>query len=71
MPPTLEADQVELRFTNGVSFVRLGKHEEAMKCYDRAIELGPDFVAWNNKAGCLFRLSAGASLILSSQCKTS
>jgi transposase-like protein len=31
MLPTLEVDQVELRFTNGVSFVRLGKHEEAMK----------------------------------------
>ena len=35
----------------GFALASLGQYEEALKAYDKAIELKPDFsVAWNNKA---------------------
>lgn len=36
--------------SKGLAFHRLGKYEEATKCYDKALEIDPNYVtAWNNK----------------------
>lgn len=41
-------------YNKGLSLNNLGHSEEAVVCYDRAIELNPDYVAaWNNKATAL------------------
>ena len=37
--------------------LHLGKHEEAIKCYDKVIEIDPeDLLVWNNKAVTLRQL---------------
>ena len=56
-PPELEALEAwELRH-KGVSLGSLGRHEEAIRCYDKALELDPrDALAWNNKGISLGRL---------------
>ena len=39
----------------GVELYAQGKYDEALKCYDKAIELDPQFsLAWNNKGAALF-----------------
>ena len=36
---------------------RLGRHEEALQCYNKAIELNPNYdAAWNNKGNTLENL---------------
>ena len=38
----------------GISLHSLGRYEEAIRCYDRALELDQRFAyAWNNKGGSL------------------
>lgn len=42
----------------GVTLGELGKHEDAVKCYDRALEIDPDFAdAWYNKGELLCELA--------------
>jgi tetratricopeptide (TPR) repeat protein len=42
----------------GVALLNLGNYEEAIKCYDKAIEIEPNNAeAWNNKGIVLGRLS--------------
>ncbi len=42
----------------GVDLYAQGKYDEALKCYDKAIELDPQFSpAWNNKDAALFALN--------------
>lgn len=37
-------------FDKGITLVCLGKYEEAIQCYEQAIEIDPnDAVAWSNK----------------------
>ena len=41
----------------GFSLANLGRHDEAMACYDRALEIDPrDALAWNNKGTGLLEL---------------
>ena len=38
----------------GIALFNLGRYEEALKAYDKAIELKPDLVElWNNKGNAL------------------
>lgn len=42
----------------GVDLYAQGKYDEALKCYDKAIELDPQFsLAWDNKDAALFALN--------------
>jgi tetratricopeptide (TPR) repeat protein len=42
----------------GVDLYAQGKYDEALKCYDKAIEFDPQFsLAWNNKDAALFALN--------------
>lgn len=42
----------------GVDLYSQGKYDEALKCYDKAIELDPQFsLAWDNKDAALFALN--------------
>ena len=42
---------------DGVKLSKLGKFEDAIECYDRAIEIDPNFfLAWGNKGLALFNL---------------
>jgi tetratricopeptide (TPR) repeat protein len=44
--------------TEGVNFANLGRYEEAVASYDRAIAINPDYVdAWHNRGNALFRLN--------------
>ena len=41
----------------GIALDDLGKHEEAIKCYDKALELNPKYEkAWNNKGNTFEKL---------------
>jgi tetratricopeptide (TPR) repeat protein len=42
----------------GVDLYAQGKYDEALKCYDKAIELDPQFsLAWNNRDAAVFALN--------------
>lgn len=42
---------------DGVKLSKLGKFEEAIECYDKALEINPNFfLAWGNKGLALFNL---------------
>jgi len=48
----------------GVALSRLGKYNEAIEVYDRALQLDPEYVsAWNNKGVVLSRLGKYAEAI--------
>ena len=41
-------------FNKGFSLAELGKHNEAIDCYDKVLEIDPNSVyAWNGKANAL------------------
>jgi tetratricopeptide (TPR) repeat protein len=43
--------------TKGVALKNLGKHNEAIECYDKAIKIDPNYaLAWNNKDLALYNL---------------
>ncbi len=49
-PPVLKALDAQEWNSKGVSFANLGSPDEALLCYDKAIELDPRLaLAWNNK----------------------
>jgi tetratricopeptide (TPR) repeat protein len=44
-------------FNKGNTLSNQKKHEEAIKCYDQALQLDPEYInAWNNKGYTLGRL---------------
>lgn len=44
-------------FNKGVALAKLGKYEEAIECYDKVIELNPNYApAWYNKGVALAKL---------------
>ncbi len=44
-------------YNKGLALAKLGKYEEAIECFDKAIELNPNFApAWNNKGVALAKL---------------
>jgi tetratricopeptide (TPR) repeat protein len=47
-----------MRYNKGVALARdLGKYEEAIQCFDKAIELDPNYaIAWSNKGNALDEL---------------
>jgi len=50
-------DDADAWNNKGVSLAQLGKYEEAIKYYDKAIEIKPDFAnAWFNKGNSLVKL---------------
>ena len=41
----------------GVALGKLGKHKEAIECFDNEIKINPDYVkAWNNKGDAFYEL---------------
>jgi len=41
----------------GINFELEGRHEDALECYNKATDIGPDNArAWAVKAACLLRL---------------
>ena len=45
-----ETESAEVWFNKGVDLYEQGKYEDALECFDKAIELDPDFSdAWYNK----------------------
>ena len=53
-----------LGITKGVNLGELERHEEAIECYDKAIELNPKYEkAWYNKGVNLERLERHAEAI--------
>jgi len=56
-PPDLKAFEAWEWGNKGVSFDRLGRYEDAIRCYDKVLELEPrDAKAWNNKGSSLASL---------------
>lgn len=61
---TSEAEEIEnfteeaiQHFEKGLAFYKLGRYEEAIIAYDKAIETGPKYIhAWNNKGIALYCL---------------
>jgi tetratricopeptide (TPR) repeat protein len=50
VPPRLEEFEIAEWNNKGTSLTSLGRHEEAVSCYDKALELDPRQVTvWNNK----------------------
>jgi len=57
MPEQKQLDGWELR-NKGVSLVSLGRHEEAIVCFDGALDINPqDSFTWNNKGAALTNLN--------------
>jgi tetratricopeptide (TPR) repeat protein/tRNA A-37 threonylcarbamoyl transferase component Bud32 len=53
-PPSLSVLAAWEWSNKGISLSNLGRHEEAVRCYDKALELDPrDAEVWNNKGDCL------------------
>ena len=56
-PPKIEALEVEELSNKGLALADLGKYNEAIICYDKALEINPRYAeAWNNKGGALAKL---------------
>jgi len=54
--PVLGQEDAQTLITKGNDFLGQGKYEEAIKCYDKAIEIKPDYaLAWYNKGYTLRR----------------
>ncbi len=55
--PTAEHESPAYWSTRGASFCSLGKFEEAIACFDRAIGIDPEYAhAWSNKGVVLYEL---------------
>ncbi len=45
-------------YNKGLSLANLSKHQEAITCYDKALDIDPNYAnAWNNKGNALAKLS--------------
>lgn len=52
-PPKAERRTAESWNDKSISLDELGQHEEAIACYDKALEVDPRLVnSWNNKGIC-------------------
>lgn len=49
-------DSVDAYGLMGLSYVRLGDHQQALECFDKAIGIRPDYRGYYNKGGVLVRL---------------
>ena len=57
--PTPEVEELSAVkwFSKGFALYELGRYEEAIECYDKAIELDPDYAdAWKHKGDALYEL---------------
>ena len=63
--PRAGTDLDAVDFNNkGVSLANLGRHEEALTCYERALEINPrDGIAWSNKGVALADLGRYAEAL--------
>jgi serine/threonine protein kinase len=63
--PRAGTDLDAVDFNNkGVSLANLGRHEEALTCYERALEINPrDGIAWSNKGVALADLDRRAEAL--------
>ena len=63
--PRAGTDLDAVDFNNkGVSLANLGRHEEALTCYERALEINPrDGIAWSNKGVALADLGRHAEAL--------
>ena len=65
IPQQLTELQVWEWTNKGTSLDTLGRHEEAIRCFDKALELDPRFVgAWSNKGNSLTDLGRNEEAIL-------
>jgi serine/threonine protein kinase len=63
LPELKELEAWELS-NKGVSLSNLGKYQEAIACYDKAIEINPGFAdAWHNKTNSLEKLGKDQEVI--------
>jgi len=50
----INPNHAEAWYGKGVALGKLGKHEEALKCYEKAIEINPNHAkAWYGKGAAL------------------
>lgn len=49
--------EAKIWFTKGTNLFHLRKYEEAIVCYDKALEFNPNYAyAWNSKGNALAKL---------------
>mgnify|MGYP003953699299 CR=1 FL=1 len=50
-------EKIKMWFDEGNALVKDGKYEDAIKCYDKVLEIDPNYVkAWTNKSNALLEL---------------